>query len=78
MTSRNGDPRYTGCLVRLSDLSLASAKEQMGILTTWHYGLGGSDDVGQAFFELTGFRTALGEPVWRVFIRLAAEFCAIF
>jgi hypothetical protein len=27
--------------------------------------LGDSDDVGQAFFELAGFRTALGEPVWR-------------
>jgi hypothetical protein len=66
LTSRNGDPRRTGCLVRLSDFGLASAKDQMGILTTWQYGLGDSDDVGQAFFELAGFRTVLGEPVWRL------------
>jgi hypothetical protein len=59
LTSRNGDPRRTG-LVRLSDFGLASAKDQMGILPTWQYGLGDSDDVGQAFFELAGFRTVLG------------------
>jgi hypothetical protein len=63
LISRNGEPAYTGCLVRLSDFGLASAKDQMGILTIWYYW--DPVDVGQAFFELAGFRTVLGEPVWR-------------
>jgi hypothetical protein len=57
----NGQGLQTGCLVRLSDFGLSSAKDGMGILTVWYEGT----DISQAFFELADFRTGLGKPLWR-------------
>jgi hypothetical protein len=56
-----GQGIQTGCLVRLSDFGLASAKDRMGVLTVDHV-LG---PLEEAFFELAEFRTVLGKPLWR-------------
>ena len=59
LEDRHGSAAQTGCLVRLSDFGLASAKDRMGVLTVRYNGT----DLSRAFFELSGFQAVLSAPM---------------